>query len=207
MMKPPRSDFSQIAAGSRFGRLVVIGPAERPCGGRGYLCQCDCGVKVVHRPHYLTNGRAISCKCARTERVSNLNKTHGQSGKDTRTSEYRSWASMRNRCHDINDSNYFRYGGRGIGVCDRWNSFENFLVDMGPKPSPAHSIERENNNGNYEPSNCVWATKSAQARNRRTSRIVVFRGSEMSLAQAAEEAGISYAAAWRRLKRGEWAAP
>lgn len=95
-MKPPRSDFIIIATGTRFGRLVVIGEGERSNGGRGYLCKCDCGNKIVCRPHYLINDRTISCKCARTDRVSKLNKTHGQAGVKTKTTEYRSWASMRN---------------------------------------------------------------------------------------------------------------
>lgn len=199
-----RSDFAYLAPGTRFGRLEVVGEARKPNGGRGYLCKCDCGGSTVQLPHYLLRGRAISCKCARTMRVSLINRTHGQSRVKAVTTEYRSWSSMRNRCRDPNDKNYFRYGGRGIEVCDRWaNSFENFFSDMGPKPTKLHSIERKNNDGNYSPENCLWADKKTQARNRRSTRLVKFRGREVSLAEAAELAGLPYWDALNRINRGE----
>lgn len=109
---------------------------------------------------------------------------------------------MRARCEKPDHPAFVNYGHRGIAVCERWYSFEAFLEDMGPRPSARHSLERENNDLGYQPGNCRWATRGEQARNTRVNRIVTFRGSEMTLAQAAELAGVSYSTACRRLNTG-----
>lgn len=112
-----------------------------------------------------------------------------KNGKRTVTPEYRAWAAMKNRCLNPNQARFKDYGGRGIKVCRRWlgkNGFKNFLADMGPKPSPAHSMDRKKTNRNYTKSNCRWATRSEQARNARSNRIVTIRGSRMVLAEAVE---------------------
>lgn len=90
-------------------------------------------------------------------------KRHGLSG----TREHATWLDMRNRCRNLNYYNYAIYGGRGIKVCERWDTFENFLADMGPRPSKDHSLDRIDNYGDYEPSNCKWSTRSEQSKNRR----------------------------------------
>jgi hypothetical protein len=115
---------------------------------------------------------------------------------------YISWLSMRKRCSDPSHDNYRLYGGRGIKVCERWlNSFENFLADMGERPK-GRFLEREDNDGNYKPSNCKWATRSEQARNRRTNHLLTFQGRTQPLIAWAEETGISRLTLRSRLREG-----
>lgn len=120
------------------------------------------------------------------------------------TSEYMTWKSMRMRCTNPNDKRYARYGGRGIKVCERWQSFKNFIADMGPRPSPEHSIERRDNDGDYSPVNCHWATAVEQANNVSRNRLLTFRGETMTLAQAVRVSGTPFCASrvrWR-LEKG-----
>jgi hypothetical protein len=125
-------------------------------------------------------------------------KTHGRS----RTTEYRSWASMIVRCENRDGHAYDRYGGRGVRVCRRWRmSFESFLKDMGPKP-PGYSLERRNNNGSYTPKNCYWASRMEQQRNRRGNRYVKYRGRRMCLAEVVAITGIKYTTLHARMLRG-----
>lgn len=122
---------------------------------------------------------------------------------NTETREYRAWINMRSRCKTPSANGYHRYGGRGITVCERWdNSFEAFIEDMGPRPSPKHSVDRIDVNGNYEPGNCRWATKQEQARNLTNNRIVTINGRRMTLAEAVEGAAVIYNTVLYRLRRG-----
>ena len=116
---------------------------------------------------------------------------HGFLVNGRRPPEYAAWLSMRRRCDWPKWHDFARYGGRGISVCERWGSFENFYADMGPRPSPSHSLDRINNDGNYEPSNCRWATKVEQAVNRRTTRLVNVDGEMLPLTHAAKRLGIT----------------
>ena len=109
---------------------------------------------------------------------------------------------MRRRCKSSTSTGFHRYGGRGIKVCKRWDSFAKFLLDMGPRPSPAHTIDRKNNDGDYTPNNCAWATMTEQARNRRGNRFVLFKGRRMTLAEAVSIAGMSHCAFLARVKLG-----
>ncbi len=127
---------------------------------------------------------------------------HGYARKGRKGPEYRTWMAMRRRCHSPNDTYYADYGGRGITVCERWNSFANFLADIGPKPSPKHTIDRIDNDGNYEPGNCRWATPAEQARNTRKNRILAYGGMTMCVSEWAERLSIRPNLIHDRLKLG-----
>jgi len=159
-----------IPNGTRFTRLIVTGvhPVShvyRRQHHRRYWCLCDCGETIVAKGKHLKGGNVKSCGCLHAEGP--WKETHGDGSKRTRDGEYVCWTGMKQRCLNPNHDSYPRYGGWGITVCEQWlNSYETFLEDMGRKPSPAHSIDRIENSGNYEPGNCRWATGSEQQANR-----------------------------------------
>ena|SRR5208283_3388198 len=160
----------------RFGRLTVLSVfSQTGQHGARLLCLCDCGVVKDFRVQHLLKGLTQSCGCLRRERIYKACRKHGHARHGARTPEYRTYNSMIQRCQNPRTPYFKNYGGRGIRVCDRWkNSFEAFLVDMGPRPLgrngqvAAYSIERVNNDGNYEPDNCKWATKKEQRANQRS---------------------------------------
>lgn len=185
--------------GKRFGRLMVLSEGSKPySGGLMWNCACDCGNKCSVRGMVLRLGKTRSCGCYGRERRIEANKTHGLSGSPT----YRSWQHMIERCTDPTDKKFHRYGGRGIKVCDRWlGSFQNFLEDMGIKPSGT-TIDRIENNGNYEPSNCRWATKWEQAWNTSQNKKIRYSGEDRCLADWAQRHGLLRSTVLSRLSRG-----
>lgn len=151
-------------AGQTFGRLVVLG--EHPVRANkqyAWVCKCSCGNDVVVPGYDLRSGHTQSCGCLQKERTSKAKKTHGM----RHSKEYNIWSKVIDRCKNSNCERYPNYGGRGITVCERWEKFENFFADMGKCPD-GFSIERVNNNGIYEPGNCIYADAFTQAKNRRT---------------------------------------
>ena len=191
-------------AGKVFGRLTVIEPARKDRSGKvRWRCICDCGVEKEVLSSSLSLKHTRSCGCLRNDLSKSRNKTHGDSCGGSTTPEYNSRSQILQRCTDENNKAYPEYGGRGIQVCSRWKeSFENFLEDMGRKPSPQHSIERIDNDGNYCPENCRWATKKEQARNRRSNRMIRLNGRTQCLADWVDELGISRSTVKDRLRRG-----
>lgn len=191
---------AQDLTGQRFERLLVIGQVDRQ--GHRYirwLCKCDCGSTHATRTYGLTSGRTLSCGCLSRERVKASFTKHGMN----RTQPYGVWCSMKRRCYSPKYKHFDNYGGRGIKMCDAWkNSFQAFFDDMGERPTPGHSIDRIDNDGDYEPGNCRWATKSEQCSNTRANHFVVVGGHKMTLTQAAAAHNKSVMTVYKRLKRG-----
>jgi hypothetical protein len=153
--------------GKRFGKLVVI-ERHGSCSNRHYtwLCKCDCGKKSIVIGGKLRDGSTRSCGCLRDEVRTSGNTTHGK----WNTPEWKAWNNIIQRCTNQNSPAYRNYGGRGISVCSEWrHSFDKFYTDMGKRPSSKHSIDRIENNGNYEPNNCRWTTEKVQQNNKRNN--------------------------------------
>ena len=202
--KPAHWRFRDLE-GKRFGRLTVTSYAGKKGRLNRWNTLCDCGGERIVQSGNLVTGNTKSCGCLCREMVSQARRKHGESGnaESGRTPEYTAWAAIRRRCENPNDGSFSRYGGRGISVCDRWRlSFEDFLEDMGRRPSEFHSIDRIDNSGNYEPSNCRWATDKEQSRNRRSNRVLEYNGEKKCLTEWAEEMNVNSKAIEARLKRG-----
>ena len=191
----------QDMIGQRFGRLKVVAYA-----GKSYdhlwECECDCGNTKVIAGYNMRAGNTSSCGCYRNEQASKANSTHQLRDKYPLT--YTSWKSLRKRCNSKNATGFHLWGGRGITYADRWDSFPNFLADMGPRPSKEYSIDRVDNNLGYTPENCRWATRKQQCRNTRRNHLVTFDGKTKTLAEWAETLGFAYATLRDRLGKYGW---
>lgn len=191
------------AIGSTFDLWKVIGPSDEPYS---VLCRCQCGTERNIRYRHLYSGHTRSCLPCSGPKIALAKTRHGFSKREgNRTPTYRSWAMMMNRCRNNKLSSWENYGGRGITVCDRWFDFANFLADMGERPSLKYSLDRfPDNNGNYEPGNCRWATDKEQAINKRSTRLIEFNGKTQSLSEWSAELGISTSLLSARLGRLGW---
>lgn len=190
-------------AGRIFGRLTVIkeGPAYLSLKGvrlARWWCSCACGrVSNLIQASNLRSGGTRSCGCIHR----NQGTTHGQAG-GKKSKTYNSWRDMKKRCNNPNHRAYADYGGRGIKVCQRWqDSFDNFLEDMGPKPN-GYTLDRIDNDGNYEPGNCRWASARTQANNRRNNILVIAEGVEDTLANHCRRLNLRYSVVKQRIRSG-----
>lgn len=189
--------------GRKFGRLTVLERAENTNDGYPkWKCVCDCGNEVVVKGSNLRQGRSTSCGCYQKEYTIKRSITHGGCG----TRLYRIWLAIKKRCYNENSANYNNYGGRGISMCEAWkNSFEPFhdwAVENGY--SDDLSIDRVDVNGNYEPSNCRWATTEEQANNRTDNHRITYNGKTQTISRWAEELGFSHYTIRSRLNQLGW---
>lgn len=195
-MNPYRKDLT----GRIFGKLIVIEYAGKASDGASlWFCRCNaCSTYKEIRAQSLMAGTSQTCGCSSITHGF----TRGPKGCD-KPPEYKAWSHIKGRTLNPNNAAYSDYGGRGITVCDEWKqSFPQFLKDMGPRPSKNHSVERINNNGNYEPGNCKWGTRKEQAANRRSSRLIHADGRTQTLTEWAIELKLGVGVLWSRLDRG-----
>lgn len=189
--------------GQRFGRLVVICLHSKKWDKLIWLCLCDCGGEATVNTSELKNGHTKSCGCYRRENTAKMFFKHGGCAKKDK--EFSIWCGMIRRClyDDKTRNTYKYYRGRGITVCQRWiDSYQNFIDDMGPMPSPKHTLDRKDPNGNYEPGNCRWATHIEQANNKRETVRITVNGESKSISEWARHFGMKPNTVYTRYKRG-----
>lgn len=190
-----------------FGRLKVINESSNRSIGGGVMweCVCECGISKEILGASLRSGRTTSCGCYSRKRVTETHTNHGQSTRKGRSITYISWDAMIQRCTNKKCKYYDNYGGRGIKVCERWlNSFDNFYLDMGQRPSKKHTLDRfPNINGNYELGNCRWGTSTQQSRNRRSNIWIEYNGEKLILTDWANKIGARLSIIRRSIQRGK----
>uniref|UniRef100_A0A6H2A3J7 HNH endonuclease n=1 Tax=viral metagenome TaxID=1070528 RepID=A0A6H2A3J7_9ZZZZ len=185
-----------LPLGQKFGRWTIISEAVKNYRGDSmWNCICDCGRETAVQGRSLQIGSSKSCGCLQKEVASARHFKHGMYG----TSTYHIWDAMKSRCLNKNSVHYKNYGGRGIGICDRWvNSFVDFFADMGERPKGL-TIERIDNDGDYTPDNCYWANRKEQSRNNRRTRMLKYQGETLCLLDWAKRLGISHGGLRARL--------
>lgn len=193
---------NSIMIGERFGRLTVIAFDHKDKHGHTVcLCKCDCGNEKEVTKNNLTSGNSKSCGCLHKEQLVERLKTHGETGSRL----YWIWHGMKARCSNPNDARFADYGGRGIKVCDAWNKFDAFREwAMSNGYAEDLTIDRIDNNGNYEPGNVRWATSKEQQNNKRTNFVVTYNGETHTLKQWSEILGINYFTLHSRITKRGW---
>lgn len=185
----------------KFNRWSIISLYKKEGKKTYFQCACECGNTGVVRKDQLTRGISKSCGCWKREvaskQITALSTTHGQANK---TKTYSVWKGIRKRCSDKNDKDY---GGRGIKICKRWDNYVLFLKDMGECPE-GMTIDRKDNNGDYEPKNCRWTDKLTQSNNTRANIFVRNEGELITVPMLARKVGIDYHTLWQRLFRLGW---
>ncbi|KVI49651.1 MULTISPECIES: hypothetical protein [Enterobacter cloacae complex] len=194
------NNLSRNIKGEKFGSLLALSNPKEEMheSGKKYLmvlCACDCGNEKSINYRNLIYGKSKTCGCSWGKNL----KKHG----DYKSLTYGSWQAMLARCNNKNNGKYFLYGGRGISVCERWAKYENFLLDMGERPSKNHSIDRIDVNKGYSPENCRWASQKQQCRNKRDNRFIATPSGEMTVAEAAEKYNLNRSTIFNRLARGK----
>ena len=188
--------------GQRFGRLTVIGRAENSAKGEArWICMCDCGKEHTVSGSYLRTGKSKSCGCLNREVAAQRRTSHGE----TETRLYSIWRNIKTRCENEKAKGYHRYGGRGIKICEAWKedfqAFRNWALENGYQENL--TIDRINNDGNYEPGNCRWATLKEQANNTRKNRLITANGETRTLNEWAEITGIPKSTIQNRIRAGK----
>lgn len=184
-------------SGLVFGRLTVISLSHKKNGKPYWSCKCLCGKDVTARGDSLKIGRIKSCGCYIREIKKTSTRKHGL----YKTPEYKAWSGIKDRCFNPKNEEYHNYGGRGITVCKEWiESFSCFYQHVGKKPTPDHSIDRINNDGNYEPGNCKWSTYPEQQRNRSNNRVLTHNGESLIFTEWAKRLNIPEGTLFWRLK-------
>lgn len=196
----------KIQIGTRIGRRTVIAVAEPKNHKQGhalkrFLCRCDCGSEKVVYEGSLASGKALSCGCLAREICGTRARKHGL----WRHPLHDTWAAMKGRCQRPSHHAYASYGGRGITICERWQTIENFVADNEHLAQPGLTLDREDNDGPYSPENCRWVTVKVQRRNTRNTRLITFDGRTQCLQDWAIELGFSFPQLWKRLDSG-WSA-
>lgn len=189
--------------GKKIGRLIVLSEVfgHKHAGKhRKWLCLCDCGNKREIFQDRLVKGKTVSCGCWQRDVTSKRLTTHGKS----KTALYSLWQNMIARCSNPNLREWKHYGGRGIVVCEQWKDFEVFVSDMGDPPFDGAEIDRTDNDGNYEPDNCRWATRTEQCNNTRSNVVLDIDGESKTLVQWSRETGIPYKTIHNRVKAGKF---
>lgn len=198
---------TRLRPGQKFGRLTVLIPQGKTRSKktgkksqyRTALCKCSCGRLFAPAITRLISGRAKSCGCAKWDVLKARNKTHGMTG----CPEYGSWLAMKSRCNNPADKDFPDYGAKGITVTPAWEDFNQFRKDVGPRPTPSHSLDRwPNRDGNYEPGNVRWATPRQQSENRNCNVFVLLDGEELCLKAAARKLNFPYQRAKSRRRSG-----
>jgi hypothetical protein len=196
-----------LLAGQKFGRLTVLERAVNKAGRACWRCHCDCGQESLVYSQALMNGKTQSCGCLNRELKSRkgplaANYRHGGAPAGKPTHEYRVWVDAKRRCSGSHPNDRKNYSERGITMCVRWrDSFEAFLADMGPCP-PGLTLDRKDNDGDYEPGNCRWADKITQANNTRQNRRFTFDGWTRTIAEWARAKGLPMRTLWARINSG-----
>lgn len=205
-----RTKRNETMIGKRFGRLTVVGREKTyvaPCGTKRAMwkCLCDCGNEIVASTINLTSGNTKSCGCLKTERIVLFNTSHG----GTHDRLYGIWKSMKHRCNNPNDSHYGTYGGKGISICDEWNDykcFKDWAYKHGYDEDAEYgecTLDRIDNDGNYEPSNCRFVNRLIQANNTSKNHIIELNGHKMTIAEFARIMNIDKNHAWYYIDKFE----
>lgn len=199
----PAHNFTDIS-GQVFNRLTVRERTENDKNKNAqWICDCTCGNTTIVLTRDLKSGNTKSCGCLHKESARDKNRKYLTSHGKKNSPEYRIWNGMKNRCLNPKRKDFHNYGGRGITICPRWiNSFSDFFADMGERPSPKHSIDRIDNDGEYGPDNCRWSIQLVQSNNKSTSVFITHEGQTHTVAEWARITGIKSSTLYYRVKAG-----